>query len=200
MVIPMHAGHPLVIHLPLIAFVAAVGFDVLDAWSTRQRFRAAATLLWWAALAGAAAAVGTGLVAYSRVDHSDPAHLAMTLHRNVALGTVVLLLAAALWRWRRPQSRAAALFALGGLAALAWTGDLGAGLVFRHALGVPTARLTEVLEERGGEDHGMSAHDHGAMPPTSPDSMAASSTDTAAARSPMDGRTHTHRDSVPHTD
>ena len=58
---PMHAWHPLVVHLPLIAFLAAVGLDALDAWSAVPRFRAAATLSWWAALAGAGLAIATGL-------------------------------------------------------------------------------------------------------------------------------------------
>ena len=184
MLIPMHAGHPLVIHLPLIAFVMSVGFDLLDAWSAQPRFRQAATLLWWAAVAGAAAAIATGLVAYGRVDHSDLAHVAMTLHRNVALATVTLLLGAAVWRWRHPRSRPAAVLALGGLAALAWTGDLGATLVFRHALGVPTTRLTEVLHEREGEAGGSDS----------------SCTDSNSGGSSVGGRPHSHRDSTRHTD
>lgn len=174
--IPMHAGHPLVVHLPLIAFFVAAGFDLVDAWSAAPRFRRAATVLWWAALAGAAAAITTGLLAYSRVEHSEPAHEVMTLHRNLALATVALLIAAAVWRWRRPGSRPASFLALVGLAGLAWVGDLGAELVFRHAIGLPSARLTEILEARGGEAEEMGPHPHAAMPPDSaavPDSAAA---------------------------
>ena len=62
--IPMHAGHPLVVHLPLIAFFVAGGFDLVDAWSAAPRFRRAATVLWWAALAGAAAAIAQAPAAW----------------------------------------------------------------------------------------------------------------------------------------
>lgn len=166
MTIPMHAGHPLVVHLPLIAFFTAVAFDLVDAWSATPRFRQAATVLWWAAVAGAAAAIGTGLWAYGQVEHSEAAHAVMTLHRNVALATTALLLATGLWRWRRPRSRPAAIVALVGLAGLAWVGDLGADLVYHHALGLPSARLSEILEARGGEEGEMGPHAHGAMPET----------------------------------
>lgn len=200
MIIPMHAGHPLIVHLPLIAFVAAVGFDLLDAWSAQPRFRQAATMLWWAALAGAAAAIATGLLAYGRVDHSDLAHVAMTLHRNVALGTVTLLLGAAVSRWRHPRSRTAVLLALAGLGALAWVGDLGASLVFRHALGIPTARLTEVLNERGGEDGEVTPHEHESMSPALPNPTDSMPMDGMAAAPPTGTQPHPHRDSMPRTD
>ena len=195
MTIPMHAGHPFVVHLPLVAFFAAVGFDLVDAWSTMLRFRRAATVLWWAAVAGAAAAIGTGLWAYNHVEHSDAAHVVMTLHRNVALATIALLLGAGVWRWLRPRSRPAAIVALVGLAGLAWVGDLGADLVFRHALGLPSARLAEILDARRGEDM-AEPHAHGTMPPAPavmPDSTAAG----RAAATPSDSG-HTHKRGKPH--
>ncbi len=195
MTIPMHAGHPLVVHLPLIAFVAAVGFDLVDAWSATPRFRRAASVLWWAALVGAAAAIATGLWAYGRVDHSDPAHAVMTLHRNVALATVALLLVAAIWRWRRARSRPAAILAAVGLAGLVWVGDLGADLVYRHALGLPSATLAEILKARGAEGDEEMPHDHAGMP--SPLTKAAptdSAVDTGRVARPRP--THTHKDST----
>lgn len=185
--LPMHAGHPLVVHLPLVAFFGAVGFDLVDAWSPAPRFRRAATVVWWAAFAGAAAAITTGLVAYNQVEHSDAAHQIMAVHRNVALATVALLLASALWRWRQPGSRPASLLALVGLAGLGWVGDLGASLVFHHALGIPSARLTGILEAREGDEHGMGLHAHSTMPPTAPAVADSSTPDTA--------HTHKHGDS-----
>lgn len=108
---PMHSWHPMVIHFPLVALLLAALFDSFAAWRQGSRWREGATLLWWVGLVGAAAAITTGLLAYGRVDHSDPAHEVMTLHRNLAYATSAVLLASALWRWRRPYSRAA-----GGLA------------------------------------------------------------------------------------
>ena len=187
---PMHAWHPLVVHLPLIAFFAAVAFDALDAWSPVPRFRAAATMLWWAALGGAGVAIATGLWAYNLVDHSDPAHVIMTRHRNVALGTVALLLVAAFWRWRQVRSRAAAGLALAGLAGLVWVGDMGANLVFGHALGLPTSRLEAILRERdGGVGGALPAPPSATAEPAATDSPAVPR-DTADSTPVRKGHTH----------
>ncbi|MDZ4865104.1 MAG: DUF2231 domain-containing protein [Gemmatimonadota bacterium] len=152
----MHAWHPMVIHFPLVALLLAVTLDVVGAWTRSIRWRDAATLVWWVGLLGAAAAVTTGLIAYGKVEHSEPAHLAMTLHRNLALFTVALLVVAAVWRWRRPQSRLAAGAGILGALGLLTVGYLGGDLVFRHGLGIPSAALEQITHERGGE-----AHHHG---------------------------------------
>lgn len=148
---PVHAWHPLAVHLPLIGFLAAAGFDVLDAWSAVPRFRAAATVLWCVALAGAGVAVATGLWAYTLVDHSNQGHVIMTRHRNMALGASAIFVSAAIWRWRQPRSKGAATLALAGLAVLIWVGDLGADLVYQHALGLSTPRLSAIVRERAGD-------------------------------------------------
>lgn len=147
---PMHSWHPVMVHLPLVGLVLAVAFDLLAARNRSAPWRVAATVLWWAGLLGAAAAVTTGLLAYGRVEHSDPAHVEMTLHRNLALAAVALLLVTALWRWRRPYSRGAALLGLIGAGLLGGVGYLGGDLVYRHALGIPTETLDEITKERGG--------------------------------------------------
>jgi hypothetical protein len=87
----------------------------------------------------------------------------MTLHRNLALGTVAVLLAAALWRWRQPASRGAVFVGVVGAAGLLVVGMLGGELVFRHAIGVPTEVIEQVMSERGGHSHEGSEHPH---PPT----------------------------------
>jgi uncharacterized membrane protein len=111
---PMHSWHPVAVHLPLVALVLAAAFDLGALRKQSPRWRDAATVLWWLGLLGAATAIATGLLAYNRVEHSDLAHQAMTLHRNLALAAVAILLLAALWRWRRPFSRGAAILALAG--------------------------------------------------------------------------------------
>ncbi len=147
---PMHSWHPVVVHLPLVGLVVAAAFDLVAARNHSARWRDAATVLWWVGLLGAAAAVTTGLLAYSRVEHSDPAHSAMILHRNLALAAVTVLLVTALWRWRRAYSQGAALLGLIGAGILGGVGYLGGDLVYRHALGIPTRTLEEIARERGG--------------------------------------------------
>ena len=152
---PMHSWHPVVVHLPLVGLVVAVAFDLVAARRRSARWRDAATVLWWVGLLGAVAAVTTGLLAYGRVEHSDPAHAAMVVHRNLALAAVTVLLITALWRWRRAYSHRAALLGLIGAAVLGGVGYLGGDLVYRHALGIPTGTLKAIVRDRGGtvEEH-----------------------------------------------
>jgi uncharacterized membrane protein len=154
---PMHSWHPVMVHLPLVGLVFAVAFDLVASRTRSPRWRDAATVLWWVGLLGAATAITTGLLAYNRVEHSDLAHEEMLLHRNVALVTVIVLLVTALWRWRRPYARGAALLGLIGAVALGAVGYLGGDLVYRHGLGIPTETLEEIAHERGGHAHGHAA-------------------------------------------
>jgi uncharacterized membrane protein len=153
-IFPMHSWHPFMVHLPLVALLLAVLFDVLAAWRAAPRWRDGATMLWWIGLAGTVAAVITGLLAYSRVDHSGQAHEAMTLHRNLAFASIAILLATATWRWRRPFSRAAAALGIVGAAGLAGVGYLGGEMVYRHGVGIPTKTLEHVRSERGATEAG----------------------------------------------
>ena len=151
---PLHSGHPMVIHFPLVALVAAVALDALGAWSGSSRWRLTATFLWWVGLLGAVAAVATGLIAFDRVEHSEMAHLQMIQHRNLAFAAVAILSATAIWRWRRPLSRGAALLGALGASGLLGVGYLGGELVFRHAVGVSTEMIEQLMMERGGHSHG----------------------------------------------
>jgi uncharacterized membrane protein len=156
---PMHSWHPVAVHLPLVALVLAAAFDLAALPRRSVRWRDAAMVLWWLGLLGAATAVTTGLIAYNRVEHSELGHQVMTLHRNLAIVTVAMLLVAAVWRWRRPFARGAALLALLGALGLGWVGYLGGELVFRHAIGIPTETLEQVMGERGGHSHNAPGHD-----------------------------------------
>ncbi|HEY9383745.1 MAG TPA: DUF2231 domain-containing protein [Gemmatimonadales bacterium] len=162
---PMHSGHPLVVHFPLVALLLAVLLDAVAALRKSPAWRGAATLLWWVGLAGAAAAIGTGLLAYGRVDHSDLAHQAMIRHRNLALAAVAILLASALWRWRRPLSLGAAAAGIVGALGLGAAGYLGGDMVYRHGVGIPTNVLHEVMEERGGHARGAATDSTGSAAP-----------------------------------
>lgn len=164
--IPMHGLHPIMIHLPLIAFAVAIVFDGVDSWRGTSKFRHAAHALWGLAFAGTAFAITTGLLAYGRVDHSEEAHALMTFHRNLALGTTAALIVAAVWRWRRPNSKAASVYSAIAYVGLLWVGYLGGVLVFHNAVGIPTTRLEQIMHERGTDE----GHEHGEMKSMKPDS------------------------------
>ncbi len=154
---PQHSWHPMVIHFPLVALLLAVSLDAFGAWSRSARWRETATLLWWVGVLGAVAAVVTGLIAYSRVEHSDLGHVEMTLHRNLALAVVASLFGVAIWRWRHPLSRGAAFAGVIGAFGLLGLGYLGGDLVFRHGIGIPTETVEQVMMERSGKAHGHAA-------------------------------------------
>ena len=122
----MHSWHSIVVYLPLAALSVAVGLDAIAAWSRSARWRGAGTLMWWLGMAGLAAAMITGLVAYKRVEAFGPAYAEASFHRDVAVLAAETLVAGAIWRWRRPFSRDAALLGLLGALALlgvgVWTG------------------------------------------------------------------------------
>jgi uncharacterized membrane protein len=151
-IFPMHSWHPMVVHFPLVALFLAAALDAIATRRQGERWREAATLLWWVGFAGAGAAITTGLLAYGRVDHSDLAHEVMTLHRNLAYAVTAVLLIAAVWRWRVAYSHVAAGLGLVGALGLGAVGYFGGELVYRHALGIPTDVLRQARSERIGLD------------------------------------------------
>lgn len=151
---PMHSWHPMVVHFPLVALLLAATFDAIASVRQGVRWREAATPLWWVGFGGAAIAIVTGLLAYGRVEHSDPAHQVMTLHRNLAYAATAVLLVTAGLRWRLPYSRAAAGLGVIGTLGLGGVGYLGGEMVYRHALGIPTEVLRQVRGERLGVEDG----------------------------------------------
>jgi len=188
--LPMHAWHPIVVHLPLVGLILAVLLDGLSVWTRHPGWRGAATVLWWAGLVGAAAAVATGLLAFGRVDHSDTAHELMTRHRNLAYLSLGLLIVTALWRWKRPGSQGAAVLGIAGALGLAGVGYLGGEMTYGHALGIPTSRLHAVIEDRGDDlEH----------PTAGPDSTQGSPVDSMHAPAiSVPKKPHTHSGNAPH--
>lgn len=167
--LPMHSWHPVMVHFPLVALLLAVASDLIARRSRSERWRHAAGAFWLVGLLGAAAAVGTGLLAYNRVDHSEDAPGLMIWHRNIVLAAVALLVFAALWRRRRPASRHPLIPGIIGVSILVIAGYIGGLLVYRHALGIPTATLEQVIQERSAEEH-EHGEPMGGTKPESPDS------------------------------
>lgn len=185
--LPLHSGHPLMVHLPLVALPVAVVLDLLAVWRQEAHWRRLASILWVLGLLGAAAAVATGLIAYDRVDHSDLAHDVMTLHRNVALAAAGLFLLGGIVRWRWSYSRPVALFGalvgVLGITGLIGAGYLGGEIVFRHGIGLSTGVLEQVVRERGG-------HAHDGIP--EPHDEETETADSVHHHDPGDPTPHTH--------
>jgi uncharacterized membrane protein len=153
----MHAWHPLLVHFPLGLLLGGAAVEAAGWLTRRPSLRRAGLVLLTAGVLLALPAVATGLLAYNRVDHSDEAHALMELHRNLMLIAVGLFAFAVAWRWRAgervtttPSRALLYAFLLATASAVLVVGaDRGADLVFGHATGLPSARLDEVLRERG---------------------------------------------------
>ncbi|MEO8451612.1 MAG: DUF2231 domain-containing protein [Gemmatimonadota bacterium] len=190
---PIHSWHPVMIHLPLVAFVLAALLDLLDLRRKNTEWHRAATLMWWIAFAGGAAAVTTGLIAYNRVDHSDHAHEAMILHRNVAFAALSVLLVAGIVRWRVPRLRLSVILGVVGALGLGFAGYLGGELVYTHGLGISTRNLDAIMDARGGHQHNEQPTE---AAPGAPDSSTAAGQAASALPPPHahgeSGKPHTH--------
>jgi uncharacterized membrane protein len=157
----MHAWHPLFVHFPLALLLGGVAVEAAGWLARRPSWRRVALGLLSAGVISAVPAVGSGLLAYGRVDHSSAAHALMTTHRNLMLVAVGLFAAAVVWRWRlgerplrRPWGGLYALLVAAGTGVLILGGERGADLVLDHATGIPSSRLEAILHDRhAGHTH-----------------------------------------------
>jgi uncharacterized membrane protein len=182
--------------LPAVLLLMSVVFDLLAALIRRESLRAVGFWTLMVGVVGTGAAVGAGLMAEERIDHSDRAHAIMETHETLAIIVLVLFGLLALWRlarrgvWGAREQPIALTAGVIGVALMVYTAKLGGDLVFDHALGVRTDSLRAIVEERtGGHSHaGGEDHEH-----TRADTVRSDT--TAAADS---GRTHTHDDGKSH--
>lgn len=159
--------HPVLVHFTIALVTMAMIFHLIAKIRNGDDPRAEAAIAGrWALIAGALATIVTvaaGFYAYSTVTHDEPAHLAMTDHRNWAVPTAFAILLLAVWSWidgRRNRAPSwifiIALIVVAG--SLSIVGYKGAELVYRHGLGV--MRLPEAAGG-SGHHHGVAAHEHG---------------------------------------
>ncbi len=167
--------------LPPALFLASVIFDWLGSATKRDSLKAAGFWALIGGVAGAAAAVTSGLLAEGRIEHGETVHVIMERHETWAIAVSVTFALLAAWRiWRKgvlgPQERPTYLFAATiGALGIIYTAHLGGTMVYRHGAGVPTPALQEALTERAeghehaaGEEHEEAEHTH-----AQPDSGAA---------------------------
>jgi uncharacterized membrane protein len=139
--------HPALVHFPIALVLTAALFDLLATKLGKDSLRTAAGALWILALAGGAAAVGTGLWAQHTVFIPGAAAAdAIEDHETAAWITAGLVALIALWRivlrFEYPPGwlkAAYALLVVGAVALAAYTGYLGGELVYGNAIGQPHA-------------------------------------------------------------
>jgi uncharacterized membrane protein/ketosteroid isomerase-like protein len=150
--------HPLLVHFTIALTVMASASYVLGRLPFMSRWRAsllpaADWMLGFAALS-VIATVAAGFEAYYSVAHDNPSHAVMTMHRNWAAPTALVILALAFWRWRvRSGAPSLTFTALSVVAAalLTVTAWWGGRLVFGHGVGV--AQLPQVSDESQPHEH-----------------------------------------------
>lgn len=154
--------HPIFVHFAIGLLSISALFHVVAAINNKStsyyQFESVANWNLWLGALLALATITSGWFAYNSVDHDTPSHLAMTDHRNWALGTTGLFVVLAIWSFQRarksiPIGWAFAILMLVASGLLATTGWKGGELVYRHGLGVMS------LPDKKEHDH--ASHDHG---------------------------------------
>lgn len=158
--------HPVLVHfayaLTVTSAFAYLARRLLPAGDWRNSLEPAAD--WMLALAGVSiiATVAAGFYAYATVAHDAPSHEAMTIHRNWAVPSAILVLLLAGWRWRSRQEKPGGLFVAGMMAAalmLSVTAWWGGTIVYKYGLGVKS--LPDISSDGHDHDHDEEGHgDH----------------------------------------
>ena len=136
--------HPLVVHFPIALLPTSVALSLLGLVTARRDIDAAARWTLWLGTVAAAFAVYSGHEAADalRPHVGAAAGALMTTHHDVSMGVLVTAVALSVWRFVAPEGgtgrwRAVYLVAaIGLLAALAITSDLGGRMVFMHGVAV----------------------------------------------------------------
>lgn len=147
--------------LPAALLLVAVAFEIAGLAARRESLRTAALWTLVTGLVGTAAAVVAGLMAEDLVDHDDLAHELMERHKTLGLITLGVFALLTLWRVarrsraRRGEQAMWSIVGAAGVALLVATAQLGGSLTFDHGLGLSSATMRRVLEERGEPMSGM---------------------------------------------
>lgn len=164
--------HPIFVHFTVALLSIAVVFyylaQVVSSGDLKQQWLAVARWNLWTGTLFAVATGITGWLAFNSVVHDEPSHVAMSVHRNWALGTLAIFIPVAVWSgwqaYKRKASSPLLLIVLAiGLAVLASTAWHGGEAVYRYGLGVmqlPKAELPEhghQIETRNTDGHN---HEH----------------------------------------
>ena len=155
--------HPIFVHFTVaLMSVAALCFlfaHLFQGSQSRDQLLNVAKWNFWIGSLSAIATVLAGWYAFNTVNHDTPSHTAMTMHRNWALVTLVVILILDGWLWRIQKVRTTGItnsFAVVLIVLLCLLGSTawqGGELVYRYGLGVMSLPAAG-----GGDGHD---HDHG---------------------------------------
>ena len=135
-----HPTHPVVIALPVGAWILTAWHDARAAVTGDPRHDAAAATALRFGVIGAVGAALTGLVQY--LDTRDAARRETAVH--AAMNTVALGLYLASWALRsRDRESLGRALAAGGLGIVSVSGWLGGDIAFRHGVGVRPQALRD---------------------------------------------------------
>jgi len=137
--------HPMLVHFPIALVIVMFVLDLLGVLFKRDRLKQSAFILMWFALAGAAAAVISGLIAEDISWHPIAVGEMLETHELMGfltLGSMALLVVVRLAFRKKIESGLSWLpVIIGGLAIvfIAYGGYLGGEMVFTHGAGVAAA-------------------------------------------------------------
>lgn len=160
--------HPLIVHFPIALLSSFLLMELLNFFTGKKSFRAAATWMLYLGTIGALVAVLAGLWAASMVQHSDEAHEILLKHRDLGITVLALSVILSVWRIysggsfsRKGQAfHLAIAFIMVMIMALG--ADKGGLMVYKYGVGVKAARTAgteghihageEGMAEGAGED------------------------------------------------
>lgn len=158
--------HPIFVHFTVALLSLAAALFVLLRFVPEPLRQQWETVARWNLWIGAAVTVLTGITgfhAYNTVAHDVPSHLAMTVHHNLALITIMIILLLAVWSVMRIRAGIAlngiflVMMLVTGMmvAVTAWH---GAEVVYRYGVGVMS--LPSKVSPPVSGDQGADHHDH----------------------------------------
>ena len=182
---------------PAALLLVAVLFDLLGAINKRDSLKAAGFWTLIVGVLGTGAAVVAGLLAEDATEHSARSHEIMETHETLAFIVLAIFGMLALWRivrkgvWSEKEQPVALTAGVIGVALMVYTAKLGGNLVFDHALGIRTAALQAVQQERaaGHEREEGEEREHGTPQPDT----AKAAGDSAKAAPPANADSMSHR-------
>lgn len=152
--------HPLFVHftvalISVSTFCFILGRVLKEKKTGKELLIVARWSLWFGGFA-AVATVAAGFYAYYTVAHDTPSHIAMTVHRNWAIATLIVILSCVVWSFKNYKNNVLPpLIFIGAMiissCLVTITAWHGAELVYRYGIGVLS------LPESTGQGH---QHDH----------------------------------------